>query len=232
MKKMVFVILAVFVFSFPGFSQSELSADEALAMLKAGNERYLSGERNYPHQDQSRRDKTSEHGQHPYATIIGCSDSRAPIEHIFDAGIGDLFVIRVAGNVIDTDEAGSIEYGVHHLHTPVFVVLGHTSCGAVTAVAQDADVEGNIPGLVDNIVPAVEKAREKHGQSFSEDLVNTAIKNNVWQAIEDLYTISPVSKELVTKGKLKVVGAIYHLDSGKVEWLGAHPEEKKLLSNM
>lgn len=230
MKKISPITILMLFFFLPGIAQSKLSPDEAIAKLKAGNERYVAGERTYPHQDKTRRDKTSKHGQHPYATIIGCSDSRVPVEHIFDAGIGDLFIIRVAGNVVDTDEAGSIEYGVHHLHTPVFVVLGHSSCGAVTAVTKNADVHGNIPPLVDNIQPAVEKAKKEHGSAFSDELLNAAITNNVWQAIEDLYEISPVSAELIKENKLKVIGAVYHVDTGKVEWLGQHPKEKALLA--
>lgn len=210
-------------------AQSLPTAEKVLEQLKEGNKRFVEGKMNHEHQNQERRTETNEHGQHPIATIIGCSDSRVPVEEVFDMGIGDLFVIRVAGNVIAEDEAGSVEYGVHHLHTPLFVVLGHSSCGAVTAVAQNAELHGNIPKLVDNIEPAVAKAHHEHGNEFSEDLLNSAIKHNVFQSIEDLFKSSHVSAELVKEGKLKVVGAVYHLDTGKVEWLGEHPKQNELL---
>lgn len=208
---------------------SQKTADEALQTLKEGNKRFVENSRVYSHQDEATRTLTNEKGQHPFATIIGCSDSRVPIEHVFDVGIGDVFIIRVAGNVVDIDEAGSIEYGVDHLHTPLFVVFGHSSCGAVTAVVQDAELHGNIPKLVDNITPAVNKAKEKHGDEFSNVLLESAIENNVWQSIEDLLKISPISAELVKEGELKIVGAVYHMDDGHVQWLGEHPRQSDFL---
>lgn len=204
--------------------------DDVLDLLKQGNERFVKGEQKFENLDKARLHETSEHGQHPYATIIGCSDSRVPIEHVFDAGIGEIFVIRVAGNVVNTDEAGSIEYGVEHLHTPVLVVLGHSSCGAVTAVAKNAEVHGNIPKLVENIKPAVAKAHEHHGDEFSDELLADAIKNNAFQSIADLFKASHVTAELVKENKLKVVAAIYHLNTGKVEWLGEHPNQNNLIN--
>lgn len=227
---MAIVTIAFFTAS-SVIAQTSLNADEALNALKEGNKRFVEGNRTYTNLDDKRLEETSQKGQHPFATIIACSDSRVPVEHLFDVGIGDVFVIRVAGNVVDTDEAGSIEYGVDHLHTPLFVVLGHSHCGAVTAVAQDAEVHGNIPKLVDNIVPAVEKAKESHGHEFSDELLEEAIKNNVWQSIEDLLKVSHISAELVKEGKLKIVGAIYHLENGQMEWLGEHPHQAELLSH-
>jgi carbonic anhydrase len=210
-------------------AQNAITPDAALAKIKEGNKRFVEGKMIHPNLTQEARTLTTEHGQHPYVTIIGCSDSRAPIEAIFDAGIGEIFVIRVAGNVVDTDEAGSIEYGIGHLHTPLLVVLGHTLCGAVTAVTRGDEVHGSIPALVDNIVPAVQKAKHDHGDEFSHELVESAIKFNVWQSIEDLYKVSHEAKELVLDGKLKVIGAIYNLSTGEVEWLGEHPNQQTLL---
>lgn len=207
-----------------------IDSNEALKMLKDGNERFVSGEREYPHLDKDRIDETST-GQAPFVTIVSCSDSRVPPEHVFDSGIGDLFVIRLAGNVCDVDSIGTIEYGVVHLQTPLLVILGHTSCGAVTAVVQEADVHGSIPKLVDNIVPAVEKVKHDHSDLEGDDLISASIKQNVWQSIEDTLLHSPETAELVKEGKLKVVGAIYALDSGEVEWLGEHPEQEKLLKD-
>lgn len=230
MKTPTIFMLMLFFVSLHASAQTKINAEEALTQLKKGNERFVNNERKFEHLSKDRLIETSEKGQHPFATLITCSDSRVPVEHIFDAGIGDVFVIRVAGNVVDTDEAGSIEYGVEHLHTPIFVVLGHTNCGAVTAVVKDAEVHGNIPKLVDNIIPAVDKAEEAHGHDFSEQLLSTAIVNNVWQSVEDLLSTSHISKELVSSGKLIIVGAIYHMDTGEVEWLGEHPQQKELLT--
>ena len=231
MKTIHLILIALFFFSF-NFqvrAQEKKSADEVIEILKSGNQRFVNQEQMFPNLDEKVRKKNATDGQHPYATIIGCSDSRVPIEYIFDAGIGEIFVIRVAGNVVNIDEAGSIEYGVDHLHTPVLVVLGHTNCGAVTAVARGDHVHGNIPGLVENIKPAVEKAKSTCGHEFSHHLLNKSIENNVFQSIEDLFSISSTSLDLVKAGKLKVVGAIYDIETGSVEWLGEHPQQENML---
>jgi carbonic anhydrase len=207
-----------------------MQPDEAVTKLKEGNARFVSGAAQHPNQDQNRRTATATEGQHPFATVLSCSDSRAPVEVLFDSGIGDIFVIRVAGNVADTDEIGSIEYAVDHLGTPVLVVLGHTQCGAVTAVVKNAEVHGKIVPLVAKIRPAVAKTKALYPQSSGDDFLNEAIRGNVWQAIEDLLRASPVTVERVRSGQLKVIGAIYHLDSGSVHWLGPHPLQEQLLS--
>jgi len=204
--------------------------NDALKSLKSGNVRYSTGSAEYPRLDQARRNDTFRNGQHPFATVIACSDSRVLVEAIFDQGIGDVFVIKVAGNVSDTDEIGSIEYGVDHLGTPVMVVLGHTSCGAVTAVVTEAELHGSIPLLVDNIIPAVEKARRNYPNLSGKDLVPEAVKMNVWQSIDDLFKNSPVTRKRVSSGVLTVVGAVYDISTGGVEWMGQHPEQGRLLS--
>lgn len=206
-----------------------MTAEEAEAKLKEGNNRFVQGIPQYPHQDFLRRSETALYGQNPFVTVISCSDSRVPVELAFDQGIGDIFVIRVAGNVVDTDEAGSIEYGVEHLQTPLFVVLGHKQCGACTAVVNNAELHGNIPPLVDNIIPARDKTIAQNPGLTGTDLVDAVIKENVWQSIEDLYSISPISANRVRTGKLKVVGALYNLETGAVEWMGSHPLEAELL---
>jgi carbonic anhydrase len=222
--------VAVFLGSSYGWSReavSGLSPDEALAQLQQGNARYVTGNRTYPNLDANRITDVVD-GQHPFATVITCSDSRVAPEHIFDAGLGDLFTIRVAGNVCDTDEIGSIEYGVDHLGTPVLIVLGHTHCGAVTAVVTEEEVHGSIPPLVDNILPAVAAAKKAHPELHGHDLVPAAVEANIWQAIEDLLQHSPATKERHDKGLLKIIGAVYHLDDGHVEWLGTYPEKNNL----
>lgn len=201
--------------------------DQALAMLKEGNARYMSGKLTSPNVSQGRRDETVKGGQHPFASILGCSDSRAPIELVFDRGIGDLFVIRVAGNVSDTDEIGTVEYGAGHLGTPLIVVLGHKKCGAVTAVVKGDKVGGSIPQLVDNIIPAAKRAKDKKLEG--DDLINRAITENVLQSIADMLTRSEEIRHLVASGKVKVVGAVYDLVDGHVDWMGEHPDQAKLL---
>jgi carbonic anhydrase len=208
---------------------SGISTDEALRLLKEGNARYAEDKLKHPRQDQARRALTAAQGQHPLATVLTCSDSRVPAEIIFDQGIGDLFVVRVAGNVAATDEVGSMEYAVDHLATPVVVVLGHTQCGAVTAVVDDTKLPPNIATLVEPIKPAVDKAREANPQAAKDALLKAAITNNVWQALEDMLRLSPIIREKVRDGKARVVGALYDLDSGQVQWLGTHPGQEKLL---
>ncbi len=206
------------------------SPDQAIKMLQEGNVRFVSGKATHPHMDAARLIQAGKEnqGDHAYATVITCSDSRVPVELLFDAGIMDIFVIRVAGNVIDTDETGSVEYGLAHVRTPVFVVLGHTQCGAVTAVTNEVQGHGhpleiNIPPLVDNIIPAVKRAMEQHPEAKGANVIPYAIVENVWQGIDDLFMHSPVSRKLVKSGKVKVVGAVYDVSTGKIEWL---PETK------
>lgn len=230
-RHIVFMILALVtpVLVMGGDKGPVISSTAALKLLKDGNARFVSGKRQYPNQGMERLEETKK-GQHPFVTILSCSDSRVPVEHIFDAGIGDIFIIRVAGNVSGIDEIATMEYGTEHLHTPLLVVLGHTACGAVTAVTKGDKVGGNIPHLVARIKPAVAKAKKKEGGEFSQKLLDAAIRLNVWQAIEDLFKKSHIAAELVKEKKLRVVGAIYHLDNGEVEWLGEHPGQKALLA--
>jgi carbonic anhydrase len=210
---------------------SAVSPDKALQNLKDGNDSFIAGKSSHPRMDSARIMETSKNGQHPFATILTCSDSRVPAELIFDQGVGDIFIVRVAGNVCNKDEAGTIEYGVGHLGTPLLVVLGHTGCGAVTAVATGAQLHGNVAALVSNIKFAVTKASAANPHLCGTDLVPETIKANCWQSIEDLYKSSPEVCELVKAGKLKVVAAIYNISTGKVGWLGTHPDQNKLLAS-
>ena len=144
---------------------------------------------------------------------------------IFDQGIGDVFVVRVAGNVADTDEIGTLEYGVGHLGTPLLVVLGHTKCGAVTAVCENAALHGSIPQLVDNIIPAVEKTKLAFPSLTGKDLAPEAVRFNVLQSMADILKRSEEVRHLIKAGKLMVVGAIYDISTGAVTWIGGHPEQ-------
>jgi carbonic anhydrase len=204
--------------------------DEALRRLFEGNARFAEGTTQRPNQDQARRCLTFADGQHPYATILSCADSRVPPELLFDAGIGDLFVIRVAGNVADTDEIATIEYGVGHLGTPLVLVLGHNKCGAVTAVAQGAELHGNLPGLLDNITVPVRTLQQTHPSLSGTALVNAAVKANVYQAMQDLLLRSPDVAARVASGQVKLLGAVYDLHGGTIDLLGPHPEQTGLVA--
>jgi carbonic anhydrase len=221
--------LALTTAGLPGITPSQVvgqdkspprpSPEECLKLLKDGNARYASDQRRFAHLDRTRIAETAA-TQHPFATILGCSDSRAPVEHIFDAGIGDLFVVRVAGNVCSDHEGGSIEYAVNHLKTPLVVIVGHTRCGAITAVVEHADTEGNFPHLSEHIIPAYREARTDHPGLGHDDLITETVRHNVRRAMADLIKGSPVVRSRVKSGDLKVVGAVYDLKTGRVEWLG------------
>ena len=204
---------------------------DPLARLVDGNKRFRAGKLRHPHEDAARRHDVALHGQHPFATIVGCADSRVPVEIILDQGLGDLFVIRVAGNVIATDESGSIDYSVEHLKTPLLVVLGHDGCGAVTAVVDGAHAEGDLSKLVAHISPAVETARRMYPNVERDALISAAVEQNVWHSIEDLFAHSPTVCEAITMGSLRVEGAVYDLKTGCVFWLGAHPKQAELLKS-
>ena len=206
-----------------------ITPGEALARLQEGNARYVAGARVHPHTDAARRSSTTEHGQSPFAVVVACSDSRVPVEILFDQGIGDLFVIRVPGNVCNPDEIGGIEYSAEHLETPLCVVLGHSRCGAVTAVVEGAPLDGNIAQLAAPIRLAVSKARTRCGDIARDRLVEEAVDANIWQAIEDLFRGSPCVRQRVRDGRLRVVGARYDLAAGHVAWLGEHTDQAALV---
>ena len=194
------------------------SAEEGIEILKSGNARFVSGKRKFARLDRERINETAL-AQKPFATILACSDSRVPVESVFDAGIGELFVVRVAGNVCSDHEVGSIEYAVEHLKTPLVVVLGHTYCGAVTAVVEHADVRGKFPHLSEHIMPAYEQALAVRPHSEPQGLIDEAIRCNVRKAIGDISRNSPGIRSMLVEGRVKIVGAIYDLKSGTVEWL-------------
>ncbi|MDR4497260.1 MAG: carbonic anhydrase [Candidatus Scalindua sp.] len=226
-----FMSLMVFGGMIDASANSPNSA-EAFIKLLSGNLRFNSGLSTHTNISAKRRKEVTTGGQHPFATIIACSDSRVPVEILFDQGVGDLFVIKVAGNVCNTDEIGSIEYGVDHLGTPVLVVLGHTNCGACTAVATGADVHGSIPDLIAPIRPALEKVKAAHPKLQDKALVSALIEANVWQAIEDLFLRSSSTRERVKMGWVNVIGAVYNIETGTVKWMGTHPEEESFLTRL
>ena len=189
------------------------SAEAVLRELKAGNDHHVAKRYQHPHQTAARQRALSSE-QHPHATILSCADSRVAPEIILDQGLGDLFDVRVAGNVASDTELASIEYAASHLHTPLIVVLGHQKCGAVTAAAEGGDAEGHLPSLLALIRPAVERAKTQPG-----DLIDNAVRINVENVVRQVRGSTPVLAALVDRGALTVVGAVYSLDTGKVAWL-------------
>ncbi len=218
--KRVSILAAASIFVFAsGLLYAETGAVPPLEKLMAGNAGFCAGAPSKMDASKERRMEISK-GQHPVATVLSCSDSRVPPEIIFDQGLGDVFVVRVAGNVIDDVGLGSIEYGVEHLHTPLLVVLGHSRCGAVTA-ALDAqgEPEGNIGAILKKIKPAVEKAKAS-GKKEKAEVLDLAIQENVRNVRADLLKRSKIVEELNHAGKLKIVLAEYDLESGKVVSIG------------
>ncbi|MBW4494606.1 MAG: carbonic anhydrase [Oscillatoria princeps RMCB-10] len=192
-------------------SPAGTSPDLALQKLMDGNKRFVEEKRTYPDQNRVRLAEVAQ-GQHPFAIVLGCADSRVPAEILFDQGIGDIFDIRVAGNITDDVVLGSIEYAAEHLGVPLIVVLGHEGCGAVKAALEGKPVPGHIGSLLAAINPALAKAKGQAG-----DPLDNAVKANVKLVVEQLKSSQPILTELLKEGRLKIVGARYDLDSGKVE---------------
>jgi len=189
------------------------SAAAVLRELKAGNDHHAAKRYQHPHQTAARQSELAA-TQHPHAIILSCADSRVAPEIILDQGLGDLFDVRVAGNVAGDIEVASIEYAAAHLHTPLLVVMGHQKCGAVTAAADSGEAEGHLPSLLALIRPAVERAKTQPG-----DLIDNAVRLNVENVVRQVRGSTPVLAGLVDRGALTVVGAVYSLDTGKVAWL-------------
>jgi carbonic anhydrase len=198
-------------------SQPKPSADAVWANLVAGNKRFVAG-KPQPHALVALRHKLAS-GQSPNVIILSCSDSRVSPELIFDQSLGDLFVIRTAGNVADPVALGSIEYAVDHIHSPLLVVLGHSKCGAVRAACSGEKMPSrNLDAIVDKISPAVTQAKT---YAKANDLIESAVKENVHQSAKDVLANSEIVHEAVKAGKLSVVEAEYGLDTGEVVRLNA-----------
>ncbi len=192
-------------------------ADQVLQDLLAGNERFANGRPSSPRRRPADFSALAE-GQYPEAVVIGCADSRVAPEILFDVGVGDLFVVRVAGNVVSGAGAavkGSIEYAIAELNVPLIVVLGHSSCGAVKAAMKHIDAKDSLPGAINDLVelikPAVTRSRGLPG-----DPLENAIRTNVTTGVERLNGLEPIVAGSVAAGKVKVVGAVYELRTGRV----------------
>ena len=192
---------------------TNLSAVEALTRLKEGNSRFVGGTVGHPRQNQTRRSELTG-GQSPFAIVLSCADSRVSPELMFDEGLGDLFVIRVAGNVAEDEVLGSIEYAVAHLNVKLIVVMGHESCGAVSASMGDALPGGHIDSLVHRIKPAVERAKALEG-----DAVENAVKTNARMVAEQVASADPFIATKVNDQDVQVIPAYYRLSDGGVEFL-------------
>ena len=198
-----------------GAQESLPSADAALAELKAGNAHHVAKTYERPHQTAARQLVLAS-GQSPHCAILTCADSRLPPEIIFDKGLGDIFDVRVAGNVAGDAETASLEYAAEHLHVPLVVVMGHTQCGAVSAALEGGTLPGKLPSLMAAIRPAVDQSAHEPGNRL-----DNAVRDNVVHVVEQLRAAKPVLSDLVATGKLRIVGAVYSLETGKVEWLPA-----------
>ncbi len=215
MKNLMRIVLFIFVlsFQFPLFaasSRSSIDANEALDRLMKGNARFVELKTEHPNLNAERRTLVKG-GQNPFAIIVSCSDSRVPPELIFDQGLGDLFVYRVAGNVIDDLALGTIEYGVAQLGANLIFVMGHEKCGAVEATLKGKPLPGHIPTVANKIKPHVEKLSCK-----KLDALDCGIFQNVEAVVEQLKNSPPILAERVKNGSLKIVGGIYDLESGAV----------------
>lgn len=187
-----------------------VSPDAALKRLVEGNKRFVQQKRQNPHQSQLRLQETAT-AQYPFAAILGCADSRVPAEIVFDQGLGDLFVVRLAGNVISPTAVGSLEFATAVLGSQLIVVLGHERCGAVSAAVKGDPLPGRIGTFVEDIKPAVARVKNKSG-----DPVDNAVIANVQYQAELLQETSIMLAQMITEGKLKIVGGRYDLDTGEV----------------
>lgn len=192
---------------------------DVVAEFKGGNERFIKDSLT-PRNRQSRIQATST-AQYPKAMVLSCIDSRVPVEEIFDQGLGDLFVGRIAGNFADEEMLGSMEFATKVAGSKVIVVMGHESCGAIKSAIANVEL-GNITAMLEHIDPAIEMTEnfpEDQRTVENEEYLNTVIKNNVLHTIDEIKTNSPIIAEMVENGEINIVGAYYNVDTGAVEWL-------------
>ncbi len=192
--------------------------------LQRGNEHFVKGKLTHPNQDPETRQKLAYEGQSPFAIVVTCADSRVPPELIFDRGLGELFVVRCAGNVVDDYQIASIEYAVEHLKVPLLIVLGHTDCGAVKACVAGKPLEGHLPKLMQGIETALKHVKSTRPHLKDKELVERVIAENVRLTLLSLYQRSEIVQKHMKMGKLEVAGGVYHLSEGTIEWLKL-PEE-------
>ncbi|GEM45655.1 carbonic anhydrase [Deinococcus cellulosilyticus] len=192
--------------------------DAALKELLDGNLRYIRGRLRHPDQRPGRIAEVAK-GQHPFAVILGCADSRVPPEVVFDQGLGNLFVVRVAGNIASDDVMGSIEYAVEELNVPLVMVLGHARCGAVTATLNAMDQGATVPAHISSLVEAIKPVAQQVSRD-TPDRVDVVVRKNALHAADQLRHESEILHEKLSSGTLKIVSARYNLDDGRVELIG------------
>ncbi len=200
-----------------------ITADQALQKLQEGNRRFLAGEGDTAALSCSLRRQALTEGQAPFAIILGCSDSRVPAEIVFDQGLGDLFVIRVAGNIVAPSQIGSIEFAAERFGTPLVVVLGHSQCGAVAATIEELERPAesrspNLRAIVDRIRPAVEPLMDTELRHDPGRLMDRAVHANIRAAANQLRHGSAILERLIDEGRLRVVEAHYSLETGEVQF--------------
>ena len=198
--------------------QAALTPEQVLTALKQGNRRFMSG--TITSRDHSALVRSAAEGQFPKAVILSCLDSRIPVEDVFDRGIGDIFVARVAGNFENTDILGSMEFATLISGAKVILVMGHSDCGAIKAGIDGAEL-GNITAMLENIQPAIDSLSSYKGKktSSNHDFVHMVTERNVQLTMEDIRKRSPIIADLEKKGKVKIVGAVYDMTSGTVEFI-------------
>ena len=192
--------------------QDSISPNRAVEMLKEGNQRFL--DKNEQDRDLHLQVSQTSSGQFPYAVVLSCIDSRVPVELVLDQGVGDIFSARVAGNIINEDILGSIEYACGVAGSKAILVLGHTKCGAVTAACKGVEL-GNITALLSKVKPAIANIKQRDGEVEVEEVT----KANVHQSIKEIREKSSILADLETEGKIKIVGAVYHVEDGRVSYL-------------
>lgn len=196
-------------------SQSKMTPKSSLQMLKDGNDRFVSGK--CFERDLAKQVKETAKGQYPFATILSCIDSRVSSELVFDQGIGDVFNARIAGNIVDEDVIGSLEFATKIMGSKVILILGHTNCGAIKGACDDVHM-GNLTALLSKIKPSVDAVSSDNADRTSKnnDFVEKVAKENVILAIKNLTVNSQVLKEMVEKGEITIIGGMYDIDTGKV----------------
>lgn len=192
--------------------QDSITPNRAVEMLKEGNQRFL--DKNEQNRDLHIQVQNTSDGQFPYAVVLSCIDSRVPVELVFDQGVGDIFSARVAGNIINEDILGSIEYACGVAGSKAILVLGHTKCGAVTSACKGVEL-GNITALLSKVKPAIANIKQRDGEVEVEEVT----KANVHQSIKEIREKSSILADLETEGKIKIVGAVYHVEDGLVTYL-------------
>jgi carbonic anhydrase len=198
--------------------QAALTPEEVINLLRDGNERFLNNELTM--RDHSEQVRQSTYAQYPKAIVLSCVDSRVPVEDVFDRGIGDVFVARVAGNFVNEDILGSMEFACKVSGSKLILVLGHEHCGAVKATIDDVKL-GNITAMLENIKPAVELASDYQGEKTSQntEFVHMVCENNVRNTISEIRNNSPILAEMEENGEIQIIGGIYDMDNGKVTFL-------------